>query len=38
VRRQLAAHRDGSRSLDPAVMPETGGKAGAPARTEEDVT
>jgi NADH-quinone oxidoreductase subunit J len=38
VRRQLGAHRDGAQGLDPGVSPETGGKAGAVARTEEDRT
>ena len=36
VRRQLGAHRDGARGFDPGLTPETGGKAGAVARTEED--
>ena len=35
VRQQLAAHRDGAQGFDPGVAPETGGKAGAVARTEE---
>ena len=38
VQRQLAAHRDGAEGFEPGVAPETGGKAGAVARTEEQST